>query len=80
MTIEKAKQKTVQVATRTATLFKEARKTLLMIWAMALVTMIVYAIIRDGVIQLVAVQLVIGLGGILSAIALIIKSDFGSKK
>lgn len=57
-----------------------ARRWLITIWLMWLISIITMALIKDGVIELVAVQLATGFGLLLSALALYIKSKFGEKK
>ena len=74
------KKKVEKAVSRTGFIFKEARKTLIIIWGMILVTIIVRALLNPEVIGSVATSLTAGLGVILSAIALIIKSDFRGKK
>jgi len=74
------KQKVEKAVSRTGFIFKEARKTLIMIWGMVIITIIVRALVNPEIIINIATALTAALGVILSAIALILKSDFGGKK
>jgi len=57
-----------------------ARRWLITIWVMWLLSVITLAVVKDGVIELVAVPLATGLGLLFSALAMFIKSKYGEKK